>query len=294
MKMKKRYAIAALLSAGLFVTCHSEFMRFRKSDDKQRAYLLEKGQKDVAFDNYKVDGRTIHYTRSGAEGESLVLLVHGSPGSSDAMLDYLADTSLTRRALLVAVDRPGYGYSDFGETERYLEKQSQQMRPLLEKYRVAGKKAILVGHSYGGPLIARMAIDFPDLVDGLVIVAGSIDPTLEPDYWWSRPLDWWVFRWMTPSAFRVSNQEIIPLKKCLEDMLPLWGNITCPVTVLQGTKDDLVAPENADFAKKMITNSQKLQIEMLEGNDHFIMWSKEAMVIEKIVEMLGDTSHEIR
>lgn len=294
MKMKKWHAITALLSAGLFVTCHSEFLKFRKNDEKQRAYLLEKGQTDVKFGSYKVEGRTIHYTYSGAEGQPLVLMVHGSPGSSDAMLDYLADTNLTRQALLVAVDRPGFGYSDFGKTERSLEVQSQQMKPLLEKFRVVGKKTILVGHSYGGPLIARMALDFPDMVDGLVMVAPSIDPELEPDYWWSRPLDWWIFRWMTPSAFRVSNQEIIPLKKYLEDMLPLWGNITCPVTVLQGTNDNLVSPGNADFAKKMIINSRRLNIEMLEGNNHFIMWSKEPLVIEKIMEMLHSDSSRIQ
>ncbi len=292
--MKKRYAIAAVLSAGLFVTCHSEFMKFRKSEDKQQAYLLEKGQIDVAFGSYEVEGRTIHYTQSGAEGQPLVLMVHGSPGSSDAMLDYLADSSLTHRALVVTVDRPGFGYSDFGKTERSLEKQSQQLLPLLEKCRASGNKAILVGHSYGGPLIARMAMDFPELVDGLVIVAGSIDPTLEPEYWWARPLDWWVFRWMAPGAFRVSNQEIIPLKGQLEEMLPLWANITCPVTVLQGTKDNLVAPENADFAKKMITNSRRLEVDKLEGDDHFIMWSKEPLIAQKILEMLAVESTKVQ
>ncbi len=285
--MKKRYAIAAMLSAGLFVTCQMEFMKFRKSEDKQRAYLLQRGQADVNFGTYQIGGRNFHYTYSGAVGLPLVLMVHGSPGSSDAMLDYLADTNLTRQALVVSVDRPGFGYSDFGKTERSLEKQAALLRPLLEKYRPKDKKAILVGHSYGGPLIARMAMDFPELVDGLVMVAGSIDPQLEPEYWWARPLDWWIFRWMVPGAFRVSNQEIIPLKSELEEMLPLWANITCPVTVLQGTKDNLVAPGNADFAKKMLTNSRGLQIDMLEGGDHFIMWTKEKWIAEKILEILA-------
>ncbi len=277
-----------MLCSGLFVTCQMEFMKFRKSDEKQRAYLLEKGQSDVTFGTYETDGRSIHYTRSGAEGLPLVLMVHGSPGASDAMLDYLADTALTRQALVVTVDRPGFGYSDFGKTERSLKKQAQQLRPLLEKYSTGSGMAILVGHSYGGPLIARMAMDFPELVDGLVIVAGSIDPALEPDHWWSRPLDWWIFRWMAPGAFRVSNQEILPLKKELQDMVPLWAGITCPVTVLQGTKDNLVAAGNADFAKKMLTNSRRLRIEMLEGDDHFILWTKEKMIAEKILDLIAE------
>lgn len=287
MKLKKRYAITAVLCSGLLFTCQMEFMKFRKSDEKQRAYLLGKGQPDVAFGTYKIDNRTIHYTSSGTEGLPLVLMVHGSPGASDAMLDYLADTNLTRRVLVVTVDRPGFGYSDFGKTERSLQRQAQQLRPLLEKFRPKAGKAILVGHSYGGPLIARMAMDYPELVDGLVIVAGSIDPTLEPEYWWAHPLDWWIFRWMVPSAFRVSNQEILPLKKELQDMLPFWADITCPVTVVQGTNDGLVNAGNADFAKKMLANSRRLNIEMLEGEGHFIMWTKEKMIAEKILEMIA-------
>ncbi|MCC6725768.1 MAG: alpha/beta fold hydrolase, partial [Saprospiraceae bacterium] len=225
MKLKKRYTIAALACASLFITCRMEFMKFRKSEDEQRTYLKAHGQTDVRFGTIQVEGRSLHYTHSGAEGLPLVLVVHGSPGSSQDALDYVADTSLTRLAHVIAVDRPGLGYSDFGKTERSLGTQSQLLRNIIEKHLTAGQKAILVGHSYGGPLVARMAMDYPDLVGGLVIVAGSIDPTLEPDYWWARPLDWWVFRWMLPPAFRVSNQEIIPLKKDLEAMLPFWADI---------------------------------------------------------------------
>lgn len=287
MKLKKRYAIALVVCAVLFATCQMEFMKFRKDEEEQRAYLKERGQSDVRFGTCEVEGRRLHYTKSGVEGLPLVLMVHGSPGSSDAMLDYLADTALTRRALVISVDRPGFGYSDFGKSERSLALQAQQLRYLLEKYRPSGKKVVLVGHSYGGPLIARMAMDFPDLVDGLVIVAGSIDPNLEPMYWWSNPIDWWVFRWMVPPAFRVSNQEILPLKRELEAMLPYWADIRCPVTVVQGSKDNLVPAGNADFAQKMIVNSARLQVQMLEGESHFIMWTKEELIAGKILEMLN-------
>lgn len=292
LKLKKRYTITAVLCAGLFVTCRMEFIKFRKSEVEQRAYLLERGQIDVAFGTYEADDHNLHYTSAGSEGKPLVLIVHGSPGSSQDALEYLADTNLTHQALVVAVDRPGFGYSDFGKTERSLAMQAQQLRPLLEKYRALSKKAILLGHSYGGPLIVRMAIDYPELVDGLVIVAGSVDPELEPEYWWARPLDWWIIRWMLPPAFRVSNQEILPLKKELEDMLPFWADITCPVTVVQGTNDSLVPAGNANFAKKMLPNSRRLRIEMLEGDDHFIMWTKEKFIAEKILEMIAYTGKE--
>ena len=71
-------------------------------------------------------------------------------------------------------------------------------------------------------------------------------------------------------------------------MVPLWVGITCPVTVMQGTKDNLVAPGNADFAKKMLTNSRRLRIEMLEGDGHFILWTKEKMIAEKILDLIAE------
>ncbi|HEY5692223.1 MAG TPA: alpha/beta hydrolase [Cyclobacteriaceae bacterium] len=39
---------------------------------------------------------------------------------------------------------------------------------------------ILIGHSLGGTVIARMTMDSPELVDGVVMVAPSIDPEIEP------------------------------------------------------------------------------------------------------------------
>lgn len=286
MKLKKWHVLASVACAMLLATCQMEFMKFRKSEAEQRAFLLGKGQQSASFGTYVAEGRTMHYTSSGGEGKPLVLMVHGSPGSSGDMLDYLADTSLTRQAQVVAVDRPGLGYSGFGKTERSLKAQASMLRPLLEKF--GGGKTVLVGHSYGGPLIVRMAMDFPDLVQGLVIIAGSIDPQLEPQPWWQHPVDWWAVRWMVPPAFRVSNQEIIPLRQELLDMLPLWGEITCPVTVLQGTNDSLVPAGNADFAKRMLTNCRRLSIEMLDGDDHFILWSKQPMISDRILEMLKE------
>ncbi len=286
MRMKKRHIVLSILAIGLFTTCQMEFMKFRKSDEKQRAMFEEKGLQGVDFQSYEFDGQVMHFTKMGNDSLPLVLMLHGAPGSSSACLGYLMDTALTNHACVIAVDRPGYGYSDFGKAERSLVKQAAAIRPILEKYRP--KKIVLAGHSYAGPVIARMAIDFPQLVDGLIIVAGSIDPALEPHYWWQGPLDWKAICWMLPPAFRVSNQEILPLPEQLEAMLPFWGNITCPVTVIQGTRDNLVHPGNADFAERMLTNSSKLEIVRMEGGSHFVFWTQQELIVQEILKIVGN------
>ncbi|NJM26321.1 MAG: alpha/beta hydrolase [Bacteroidia bacterium] len=104
------------------------------------------------------------------DANAVVIFVHGSPGSLDAFIHFLTDSILLQRAVLVSVDRPGFGQSNFGVAEPSLHQQGELLMPLLNRYKKENKSIFLVGHSLGGPLIARMAIDHPDLVDD--------------SYWW--------------------------------------------------------------------------------------------------------------
>jgi pimeloyl-ACP methyl ester carboxylesterase len=233
-------------------------------------------------ENYTLNGREIHYVKAGDEGKPLVLFVHGSPGSLSAFIHFLTDTTLLNHFFLITTDRPGFGHSNFGNAEPSLTKQAEMLKPILEKYK-NNKPIILVGHSLGAPVIARMAMDFPQLVDGLVIVAGSIAPELEPhETWFRAPLATPFLSWVLPRSFRSSNEEIYQLKPQLTEMLPLWDNIHCPVIVIQGGKDDLVDPDNADFAKEMMVNAQ-VDLILKEDMNHFVPWSNPELIEEAIL-----------
>ena len=71
-------------------------------------------------------------------------------------------------------------------------------------------------------------------------------------------------------------------------MLPLWKQITMPVTVLQGEKDCLVPKENANFANKMLLNSKKVIINMIPNANHFIIGSKYNEIVDAIRQILRD------
>ncbi len=232
------------------------------------------------------NGRTINYLHVGDEDLPLVIFVHGSPGSLSAFIDFMADTALLKRAQLITVDRAGFGESNFGYSEKSLEKQAQYLKPILEKYK-NNKAVILVGHSLGGPVIARMAMEYQPLIDGLVIVAGSIDPELEPhEAWFRAPLSTPFLSWILPRSFRASNHEIYKLKPELEKMLPLWKNITCRVKVIQGKKDDLVSPANADFAKKMLVNAASVDLILKDDMNHFVPWQHPELIRGAILDLI--------
>lgn len=272
-----------LLFAGVMIASHS-CMTFRM-DAKEIDTFFKTKNVAAQQRTYRAGFRNMHYVSAGDSLKPLVLFVHGSPGSLSAFIDYLADTVLLHRTFLITADRPGFGYSNFGNGETSLQKQAEILKPILEEYK-KNRPIILVGHSLGGPLIARMAIDYPQLVDGLIIVAGSIDPELEPDETWFRaPLATPFLSWILPRSFRASNEEIYQLKPQLEMMLPLWSSITCPVIVIQGKKDSLVPAANADFARKMLVNAP-VEFVFKDDMDHFVPWSNPELIRDAILKMV--------
>lgn len=257
-------------------------MQFRMKSAELEKFYNEKGLQAENY-TYQVGNRTIHYVKVGDENLPLVLFVHGSPGSLSSFKSFLADSTLLDRALLIAVDRPGFGFSDFGRAERSLAKQAALLKPILEKYK-NNRPITLVGHSLGGPVIARMAMDYPELVDGLVMVAPSIDPDLEPNEWFRAPLATPFLKWLLPRSIRASNDEIYALKPELQKMLPLWSHINAKTIVIQGGKDTLVPPGNAYFAQKMITQAP-VQLVINEQMNHFVPWTFPELIKDAVIQL---------
>jgi pimeloyl-ACP methyl ester carboxylesterase len=247
--------------------------------------FFKKNIVEASQHSYKVGFRELHYVKAGDDTKPLVLFLHGSPGSLSAFIDFLTDSALLEHGLLITADRPGFGYSNFGNGEPSLQKQCAFLKPILQEYK-SNRPVVLVGHSLAGALIVRMAMEYPDLVDGLIIVAGSVDPELEPaETWFRAPLATPFLSWILPNSFRASNEEIYQLKPELQKMLPLWKNVTCPVIVIQGKKDDLVSPGNADFAKKMLINAP-VDLVLVDDMNHFVPWSHPYLIHKAILTML--------
>jgi len=262
----------------------------RTSDSKWSAKMQQQGQPLVPrfLDVPSSTGRDIHAVAlNGADSLPFVVFVHGSPGAADAYLTYLADTMLSRVARLAAVDRPGFGYtSGFGVPEPSQAAQAAAVLAVVDQL-APHQKVVLVGHSLGGPVISRFAMDYPERTAGLIIVAGSIDPAQEKHPWWQSVVHAPPVKWLTPKPLWTSNAEILPLEQELEQMLPLWPRITCPVRVLHAINDRLVPVANADFARRMLTNCPDLKVDILPDGDHFILWSRQDVVRKAILEVLG-------
>jgi pimeloyl-ACP methyl ester carboxylesterase len=166
----------------LLVVFLPQCVSVRMSDKKVAEYFANRPIRPT-FGAIQVGDSSIHYARIGVNTMPTVMFVHGSPGSWDAFISFFADSSLYNHAQLISVDRPGFGKSDSGKPERSLQAQAADIAPLLQLSQSfqtgSQQRPILVVHSMGGPVAARIAMDYPNEVGGLILVAPSIDPALE-------------------------------------------------------------------------------------------------------------------
>ncbi len=225
---------------------------------------------------------TLSYLQAGHPTAPRLILVHGTPGSASGWSDYL--TNPAPGAEVVALDRPGFGDSGPEGAVTSLEAQAAAVYALFP---TDGRRVVLLGHSLGGPIVARVAAEHPDRVAAVVLLAASLDPGLEeinPMQWVGT---WTAVRWALPRAIRNANAELIALKPELESLARLLPKITAPVLIVHGTKDDLVPVANVPFMQAGLTGARCVKTELLEGQNHFLPWNSTGIVRQAIAWALG-------
>ncbi len=245
-------------------------MSFRITDDEAKRQFQNKGV-EVNIQSTRIENRTIHYASSGSNDLPTLLFIHGTPGSWNAFMDYMQDKELLKQFRIISVDRPGFGYSDFGKPMN-IAAQSLLLNDWMQQIQ-NGKPVYLIGHSLGGPLIIKMAADRPDLYNGLVILSGSIEPEEEKAERWRVVLFKTPLNYFLPGAFRPSNEELWYLKKDLRDLTGEFSKVKLPVFFIHGDNDTWVPPGNVAFGKKMLVNSPQINALMLPKGNHFIPWT---------------------
>src|SRR5271169_277434 len=116
-----------------------------------------------------VAGATLHVVDIGPRDGKSVVLIHGASSNLEAMRKPLGDM-LAARYRVILIDRPGHGWSTRArEDDSTPAIQGRMIEGALAKLGVG--RAILVVHSWAGALGARMALDYPARVAGLVMLA---------------------------------------------------------------------------------------------------------------------------
>ena len=278
-KPTSRKKVRFMLAIGIFLVAWmmmAPFLFTFGSRDEKATEEFRKLGIELRFFHEKINGSTIHYVVTGNDSLPTLVFIHGSPSTWTAFSPYLKDPELRAKYRMVSIDRPGFGGSDPGEA-KHLKEQSQLILPVLHKID-NGKPMILAGHSLGGPLVVQIAADEPAFISGIILLAGSVAPALEPKEYWRHVLNTFPLTYLLPGAFRTSNTELVYFKDDVKELEKDFSKVTCDVYLVHGDQDTWVPPGNVDFAKEKLVHARNVFTLILSGANHFIPWTRTAEI----------------
>ncbi len=282
MLKRKRVLIPLFIIILLFAL--NSCATFRKNDKKVYK-VFKKATITPTIYREKFEEKTVRYIASKPidANTPTIIFVHGAPGSSHNFYRHLQDKELSEKANLISIDRLGYGYSDYGNSETSLNKQAESIYTIIQKHNL--KNVVLFSWSYGGPIVGKMAVKYPE-VKHIFMIAPAISPDDEKFFGIGKLVHWKSTRWLFSKALRVSDDEKSSHIDELNKMKNDWKNITIPIHYYHGNKDWIVPYENMGFIKKNV-NETLLISKTIEKGNHFIIFENYELIKEDLLEVIG-------
>jgi len=226
------------------------------------------------------EGARIHVREAGPEHGPRLLLIHGASSNLIELWGPLAEEFAPIHRV-IAYDRPGMGHST--RPRRDAHTMASQARVAAEVLKQTGGPALIVAHSLGSAVALRLALDHPQLVTGLVLVAPASHPYPGKPAWWARlsstPLIGDLFNllipWLgpmrsaaavannfwpqpvpvnylddaavplifRPRAFKASAQDVVASNGEFAAQQPRYGDLLTAAIIITAEKDKIVSPK---------------------------------------------------
>jgi pimeloyl-ACP methyl ester carboxylesterase len=158
----------------------------------------------------EIDGARIHYLDEGS-GPPLVL-VHGLGGQMHNFTHSLLDR-LKHNHRVIILDRPGSGYSTRArKASAALGVHAKTIAGLIEKLGL--DRPLIVGHSLGGAIALMLALDHPQKIGGLALLAPAthvgttVPPMFRGIYVRSKMMRRLV-AWTLAIPMSITNRELV-------------------------------------------------------------------------------------
>jgi len=282
--MKKFILVTLILIVTIF-TFSSCFLvgRYMKSD-KELAEHYKNARIKPSYRTSDYKDRKLHYAvMSSNDTLPLLVMIHGAPGAWYGYMNLTDDSLLQQNFKIVSVDRLGYGKSGYGKEELSIELQAQAIRHIIEKENTQNKKVYLLGRSYGAPIAAWLAINYPQEVEKLVLASPVIDPDREKFYWFSELGNSKVIQWMLPDLLNVATREKFSHQREMKKMQGEWKKLCTPTYVLVGEQDNIADTANFTFARRNFTSCPAVFMK-LKNTGHQITQQQPELIKSLLLE----------
>ena len=248
----------------------------------------------------------INYRGSISSGtkRKVLILIHGAGGS------YLFWPPEIRHLVgrdILAVDLPGHGESH-GNWKDSIEAYAEVLLEFMDL--LAIDQAVLGGHSMGSAIAQRMCLDYPERVNGLILVgAGArlrvhpqlIEDCSQPETYpqaVSQIMAWSFSRHADRKLVRLAGErmkEISPsvlladFQACNNfDIRNEVGEIKQPTLIICGQDDQMTPVKFSEFLAENIRGSRLV---IIPGAGHMVMLEKPvvaAVLIDEFLEPLAE------
>jgi pimeloyl-ACP methyl ester carboxylesterase len=256
-----------------------------------------------------------------------IVMIHGASSNLGTMRP-LGDL-LAKNHRVILIDRPGHGWSTRARmSDSTPAIQGRMIDEALEKLGVA--RAILVVHSWAGALGARMALDYPQRVAGLVMLAPVAYPWRGGVGWYNKlvttpligpllattitlPLGYFLTASGASSVFLpqtmpdgfVGDSATRLLLRPREFLANAWDLVTLKTAVIEQAPRyaEIKAPVvviagDADKTVWPTIHSQPFaaivpnaKLILLPGVGHMVMYAAPDLVMHEIDTMTGEIAH---
>ena len=140
-------------------------------EEFQKNYVPPDPEEEDSGPSYEfadIDGYKIRYLTLGEKGEH-VILIHGFGGELDRWL--FNQQPMSAYAQVTALDLPGHGQSSKAISDGSIAALARVVIGLIDH--LGAPRAHLVGHSLGGAIAIKAALDCPDKVSGLSLIGSA-------------------------------------------------------------------------------------------------------------------------
>jgi len=224
-----------------------------------------------------------------------LVFLHGFGGQASQWKYQLYHFSLENR--VVAFDLRGHGLSDKPSRGYEMPEVQIDLETALETLKVRGK-FVLVGHSFGGALATEYALNHPERIEGLILMATAGEFKLNPLFRLGLNLPVWLLRAIGPFTRTWLSAPPHTLNPFYHTNLSKWvgwdkfASLQVPTLVIRGHRDFVFERPMFEKVAKSIPGADEADI---RTSGHMVMLERREAVnraIERFLE--GETQRSWR
>ena len=269
----KLFLLLLLLLVGVLLVL---FYRFSQPKIKEKiieefkdkgvgVYITNKKFRDFSY-------QTLNFQKEIDTTKFNLVFVHGSIGSATDFSSYCADSILLSRANIRTYDRIGYGLENTGIPLESIAEETLHLEQVIDD--LDPGKTILVGYSYGGPVVLNTKREYKKIV----LIAPAVHAASEPMPWAINFYKWKWTRWMIPATWKAASREKLSHREDLKNFENQWATNTNSILSIHGDDDGIVPIENSYFLQEKFSAKQ-FEMLTLSGAGHGLVWSRSDIII---------------